>query len=54
MIFFILGVTHALGIQEMLARDTEDALEREALEEISSFHLNKEKLELAHHTATGY
>ncbi|EGI67915.1 hypothetical protein ALC56_10126 [Trachymyrmex septentrionalis] len=52
MIFFILGVTHALGIQEMLARDTEDALEREALEEISSFHLNKEKLELAHHTAT--
>ncbi|KYN05727.1 PREDICTED: uncharacterized protein LOC108771413 [Cyphomyrmex costatus] len=50
-IFFILGVTHTLGIQELLARDTEDALEREALEEISSFHLNKEKLEMAHHTA---
>lgn len=37
----------------MVVRDTEDALEREALEEISSNHLNTKKMDLAHHNATG-
>lgn len=54
MIFFILALAHAMGIQEMVVRDTEDALEREALEEISSNHLNTKKMDLAHHNATGY
>lgn len=53
MIFFILALAHAMGIQEMVVRDTEDALEREALEEISSNHLNTKKMDLAHHNATG-
>ncbi|XP_012226687.1 uncharacterized protein [Linepithema humile] len=52
MIFFILALAHAMGIQEMVVRDTEDALEREALEEISSNHLNTKKMDLAHHNAT--
>ncbi|XP_014610947.1 PREDICTED: uncharacterized protein LOC106790505 [Polistes canadensis] len=33
--FFVLALAHAMGIQEMVARDTEDALEREALEDIN-------------------
>ncbi|XP_066583105.1 uncharacterized protein [Prorops nasuta] len=51
-IFFVLALAHAMGIQEMVVRDTEDALEREALEEISSNHLNTKKMDLAHHNAT--
>jgi len=43
-----------MGIQEMVVRDTEDALEREALEEISSNHLNTKRMDLAHHNATGH
>jgi len=54
MIFFILALAHAMGIQEMVVRDTEDALEREALEEISSNHLNTKRMDLAHHNATGH
>lgn len=54
MLFFILALAHAMGIQEMVVRDTEDALEREALEEISSNHLNTKRMDLAHHNATGY
>lgn len=54
MIFFVLAMAHAIGIQEMVVRDTEDALEREALEEISSNHLNTKRMDLAHHNATGY
>jgi hypothetical protein len=53
MIFFVLGLTHEAGIQNMIARDTEDVLEREALEEITSKHINSHRMELAHHNATG-
>ena len=49
--FFILGLTHEAGIQDMIARDTEDVLEREALEEITSKHINSHRMELAHHNA---
>ncbi|XP_014472543.1 PREDICTED: uncharacterized protein LOC106743328 [Dinoponera quadriceps] len=52
LIFFVLAMAHAIGIQEMVVRDTEDALEREALEEISSNHLNTKRMDLAHHNAT--
>ncbi|XP_033334474.1 uncharacterized protein LOC117225215 [Megalopta genalis] len=52
MIFFVLALAHAMGIQEMVVRDTEDALEREALEDISSHHLNTKKMDMAHHNAT--
>lgn len=52
LIFFVMAMVHALGIQELVARDTEDALEREALEEISSNHLNTKRMDLAHHNAT--
>lgn len=52
-IFFVLALAHAMGIQEMVVRDTEDALEREALEDISSNHLNTRKMDMAHHNATG-
>lgn len=41
------------GIEVLIARDTEDALEREALEEISSKQLNSQKMELAHKKAIG-
>ncbi|OAD52658.1 hypothetical protein WN48_00589 [Eufriesea mexicana] len=51
-IFVVLALTHAKGIQEMVVRDTEDALEREALEDISSNHLNTRKMDMAHHNAT--
>lgn len=54
MIFFVLGLTHEAGIQDMIARDTEDVLEREALEEITSKHINSHRMELAHHNATGW
>ncbi|XP_043497669.1 uncharacterized protein LOC122521210 [Polistes fuscatus] len=50
--FFVLALAHAMGIQEMVARDTEDALEREALEDISSNYLNTKKMDMAHHNAT--
>ena len=53
MIFFVLALAHAMGLQEMVVRDTEDALEREALEDISSNHLNTRKMDMAHHNATG-
>lgn len=53
MLFFVLALAHAMGIQEMVVRDTEDALEREALEDISSNHLNTKKMDMAHHNATG-
>lgn len=53
MTFFLLALTHAIDIQEMVERDTEDALEREALEEISSMHLNTKKMDIAHLNATG-
>lgn len=52
-IFFILALAHAMGIQEMVVKDTEDALAREALEEIFSNHLNTRKMNIAHHNATG-
>ncbi|KAI4494105.1 hypothetical protein M0802_009259 [Mischocyttarus mexicanus] len=50
--FFVLALAHAMGIQEMVVRDTEDALEREALEDISSNYLNTKKMDMAHHNAT--
>lgn len=53
MTFFVLALVHTMGIQEMVVRDTEDALEREALEDISSNHLNTKKMDMAHHNATG-
>ncbi|XP_015112370.1 uncharacterized protein LOC107047061 isoform X2 [Diachasma alloeum] len=52
MTFFLLALAHAMDIQEMVARDSEDALEREALEEISSMHLNTKRMDIAHHNAT--
>lgn len=52
MAFFVLALIHTMGIQEMVVRDTEDALEREALEDISSNHLNTKKMDMAHHNAT--
>ncbi|XP_068965864.1 uncharacterized protein [Bombus flavifrons] len=52
MTFFVLALLHTMGIQEMVVRDTEDALEREALEDISSNHLNTKKMDMAHHNAT--
>ncbi|KAG7210581.1 hypothetical protein KM043_012099 [Ampulex compressa] len=52
MILFVLGLAHAMGVQEMVVRDTEDALEREALEDISSSHLNTKRMDMAHHNAT--
>ncbi|XP_011498303.1 PREDICTED: uncharacterized protein LOC105362540 [Ceratosolen solmsi marchali] len=52
MIFFVLGLRHEAGIQNMIARDTEDVLEREALEEITSKHINSHRMELAHHNVT--
>lgn len=53
MLFFVMALAHAMGIQEMVVRDTEDALEREALEDIASSHLNTKKMDMAHHNATG-
>lgn len=53
LVFFILGLSHVTGIQELIDRDTEDALEREALEDISSRHINSQRMELARHNATG-
>uniref|UniRef100_A0A0C9R175 SPAC22F8.04 protein n=1 Tax=Fopius arisanus TaxID=64838 RepID=A0A0C9R175_9HYME len=53
MTFFLLALAHAMDIQEMVARDSEDALEREALEEMSSMHLNTKRMDIAHHNATG-
>lgn len=53
MVLFILALAHATGIKEIVIRDA-DALEREALEEISSNHLNTKKMDLARHNATGY
>lgn len=53
MTFFLLALAHAMDIQEMVARDSEDALEREALEEMSSMHQNTKKMDIAHHNATG-
>lgn len=53
-IFLTLSLTHESGIQDMIARDTEDVLEREALEEITSKHINSHRMELAHHDATGW
>lgn len=50
MVFFILALAHAMGIQEMVVRDTQDTLEREALEDISS-HQNAKKMDVAHHNA---
>ncbi|XP_033212671.1 uncharacterized protein LOC117170191 [Belonocnema kinseyi] len=50
-IFLVLGLAHVTGIQEMIVRDTEDALEREALEEITSKRLNSQRMELAHQKA---
>ncbi|XP_051170777.1 uncharacterized protein LOC127287730 [Leptopilina boulardi] len=50
-IFLVLGLSHVTGIEVMIVRDTEDALEREALEEITSKRLNSQKLELAHKKA---
>lgn len=52
MMLFVLALAHAMGIQEMVVRDTEDALEREALEDISSNHLNTKRMDMAHHNAT--
>ncbi|KAK0091191.1 hypothetical protein PV326_003595 [Microctonus aethiopoides] len=52
MTFFLLALAHAMDIQEMVARDSEDALEREALEEMSSMHQNTKKMDIAHHNAT--
>ncbi|XP_053981788.1 uncharacterized protein LOC128887207 [Hylaeus anthracinus] len=52
MIFLVLALAHAMVIQEMVVRDTEDALAREALEDISSNHLNTKKMDMAHHNAT--
>ncbi|XP_014207993.1 uncharacterized protein LOC106639067 isoform X2 [Copidosoma floridanum] len=49
LVFFVLGLTHEAGIQEMIARDRADVLEREALEEITSKHINSHRMELAHH-----
>lgn len=49
--YFVLALAHAMVIQEMVMRDTEDALEREALEDISS-KLNTIKMDIAHHNAT--
>ncbi|XP_058798903.1 uncharacterized protein LOC131668605 [Phymastichus coffea] len=51
-IFLTLSLTHESRIQDMIARDTEDVLEREALEEITSKHINSHRMELAHHDAT--
>lgn len=48
-----MGLSHVTGIEVMIVRDTEDALEREALEEITSKRLNSQKLELAHKKAIG-
>ena len=48
-----MGLAHVTGIQEMIVRDTEDALEREALEEITSKRLNSQRMELAHQKALG-
>ncbi|KAJ8678590.1 hypothetical protein QAD02_014377 [Eretmocerus hayati] len=51
-IFLVLGLTHETEIQDIIARDTEDVLEQEALEEITSKHINSHRMELAHHNAT--
>ncbi|CAB0037243.1 unnamed protein product [Trichogramma brassicae] len=47
----ILGQIHEACIQDLIARDTEDVLEREALEEITSKHINSQRMEQAHHNA---
>ncbi|KAL7302906.1 hypothetical protein TKK_0004135 [Trichogramma kaykai] len=47
----ILGQIHESCIQDLIARDTEDVLEREALEEITSKHINSQRMEQAHHNA---
>ncbi|CAD6235480.1 GSCOCG00007920001-RA-CDS [Cotesia congregata] len=52
MTFFLLALAHAMDIQEMVARDSEEALEREAMEAISSMHQNTKRMDIAHHNAT--
>ncbi|XP_020292056.1 uncharacterized protein LOC109858829 [Pseudomyrmex gracilis] len=53
MIFFIMALIHGMRNLEKVVKDTEDALEREALEEISNhFHANAKIMDMAHHNAT--
>ncbi|XP_015608097.1 uncharacterized protein LOC107273942 isoform X2 [Cephus cinctus] len=52
MAVLVLALAHAMETREMVAIDTEDALEREALEEISSKHLNTKRMDMGHHKAT--
>lgn len=55
MIFFIMALIHGMRNLEKVVKDTEDALEREALEEISNhFHANAKIMDMAHHNATGH
>lgn len=53
MLFFVMALAHAMGIQEMVERDTEDAIEREVLKELTSNRLNTKKMDMAHHDANG-
>ncbi|XP_046434570.1 uncharacterized protein LOC124186707 [Neodiprion fabricii] len=52
MMLMVLALAHAKEIGELVARDTEDALEREAMEEISPKHMNTKRMDVAHHLAT--
>ncbi|KAL2740691.1 uncharacterized protein V1478_000832 [Vespula squamosa] len=51
-VFFILALAHAMEIQEMVVRDTQDVLAREALEDLALNHVNIKKMETAQHNAT--
>ncbi|XP_076632135.1 uncharacterized protein LOC143347109 isoform X2 [Colletes latitarsis] len=52
MTVLVLALEHAMEVEKMVVRDTEDALAREALEDISSNHLNIKKMDVAYHNAT--
>lgn len=53
MILIVLALAHAKEIGELVARDTEDAIEREALEDMAPKHMNTKRMGVAHHLATG-
>ncbi|XP_020711384.1 uncharacterized protein LOC105691925 [Athalia rosae] len=52
MILMVLALAHAKEIGELVARDTEDALERETIEDMSPKHMNTKRMDVAHHLAT--
>lgn len=53
MVFFALALDHTINIQEMVARDTEDVLERESYDDFSFSQINTKRMDLANRSASG-